>query len=234
MLAISFDAEPSGRFPSLSQGGGERPVLFIALSDGRLIAKGAFIRLHDCNPSETRGIPAKRGFTANRSILSKLRLTYMSTLLQLADLGKLKKHDPELERDEFPDRHAYLSPEAHAWIEETLVHAARDRGHDLRPYEQVHLLLYEFVIGRPLVYDQQRKKLDPLTQHIWELKTEDVRLIGWFPRKKNFVVVCGRMKKELPKANLYKACIQHAIWFRDILDIDTPKSVTGVRYDDIL
>lgn len=158
----------------------------------------------------------------------------MSTLAQLADLKKLKKHEPDMERDEFPDRHAYLSLEASAWMEATLVSERRDRGRDLTPYEQVDQMLYDFIIGRPLAYDQQRKKLDPLTQHVWELKTEDVRLIGWFPKRKNFVVVCGQMKRDLPKARLYGPCIRHTIWFRENLDLDEPKSVTGVRYNDIL
>jgi len=104
----------------------------------------------------------------------------------------------------------------------------------LFPYEQVDQILYDFVIGRPLVYDVQRNKLDPLTQHVWELKTEDVRLIGWFPRRKHFVVVCGRMKREIPRAALYKPCINHTVWFRDSLGLDDPRPVMGVRYDDIL
>lgn len=158
----------------------------------------------------------------------------MTTLAQLVDLGKLKKHEPELERDEFPDRHVYLSREVYAWMEATLRLAPRDRGRDLLPYEQVDQLLFDFVIGRPLVYDVQRKKLEPITQHVWELKTEDVRLIGWFPRRKSFVIVCGRMKRELPNAKLYAPCIRHVVWFRDSLGLDEPRSVTGVRYNDVL
>jgi len=44
----------------------------------------------------------------------------MSTLEQLVALGKLKKYAADLERDEFPDRHAYLSLEVHEWMEATL------------------------------------------------------------------------------------------------------------------
>jgi hypothetical protein len=158
----------------------------------------------------------------------------MSTLEHLADLGKLKKHEPDMERDEFPDRHLYLSLEVHAWIGATLRMAPRDRGRDLSPYEQVEQLLFDFVVGRPLVYDIQRKKLDPLTQHVWELKTEDVRLIGWFPRRKQYVVVCGRMKREIRHAKLYQPCIGHAVWFRASLGLDDPTPVTGVRFEDVL
>lgn len=158
----------------------------------------------------------------------------MSTLDQLVQLGKLLKLEPEMERNEFPERHVYTSPEANAWMETTLAAARRDRGRDLWPLEQVEQLFYDFVIGRPLVYDQQRKKLDPIGQHVWELKTEDVRLIGWFPKKKNFVVVCGQMKRDLRNRKLYTPCILHTVWFRQNLDIDEPKSITGVHHDDIL
>ena len=51
-------------------------------------------------------------------------------------------------------------------MEATLKLASRDRGRDLWPWEQVEQLLFDFVVGRPLSYDTQRKKLDPLTQHI--------------------------------------------------------------------
>ncbi len=119
-------------------------------------------------------------------------------------------------------------------MEATLKLASRDRGRDLWPWEQVEQLLFDFVVGRPLSYDTQRKKLDPLTQHVWELKTEDVRLIGWFPRRKCFVAVCGRMKREIQRAKLYAPCINNVGWFRSQLGLDEPKSVVGMRYDDIL
>src|ERR1700690_2334695 len=102
----------------------------------------------------------------------------MATLEHLVAVGKLEKHEPTLERGDFPDRHVYFAPVAAVWMTATLWHAARDRSRNLSPFEQVDQLLYDFVVGRPLVYDSQRKKLDPYTQHVWEFKTHEVGLIG--------------------------------------------------------
>ena len=158
----------------------------------------------------------------------------MATLALLADEGKLKRHEPDLERNEFPERFVYFAPEVNAWLQATLKRAAKDRNNNLFPYEQAEQLLYDFAIGRPMAYGQHYRKLDPLMQHIWELKTEDVRLIGWFAKRRHFVVVCGRLKKELPRAKLYTPCIQCSIWFRANLDLDQPKAVTGVSHRDVL
>lgn len=158
----------------------------------------------------------------------------MSTLAQLADLGTLKRYEPMMERGEFPDRNVFFAREAHNWSERTLISAPRDRSRNLSPFEQVDQLLHDFVIGRPMIYDQHRKMLDPFRLSVWELKTEDVRLIGWFPQKKNFVIVCGQMKKDLRQFSLYAPCICHTVWFRARLDLDEPKCVEGVRPSDVL
>jgi hypothetical protein len=127
-----------------------------------------------------------------------------------------------------------MCPEADAWAGATLRTAPRGRAKNLSPFQQVEQLLFDFVIGRPLVYDAQRKKLNPVNKHVWELKTHDVRLIGWFPRKRCFVIVCGRLKSEIPHARLYTPCVSLVNWFRDQLDLDEPKAIMGVRYGDIL
>jgi hypothetical protein len=158
----------------------------------------------------------------------------MATLDHLVADGKLKKFDPDLEHDEFPERHVYMAPEADTWVDGTLRLAPHGRSLRLSPYGQVEQLLFDFVIGRPLVYDAQRKKLNPVGLHVWELKTLDVRLIGWFPRKRHFIVVCGRLKTELLKASLYAPCINLVTLFRNTLDLDPPKTITGVRHDDVL
>jgi hypothetical protein len=139
-----------------------------------------------------------------------------------------------MERDEFPERYVYFAPEVDTWLRATLRRAVKDRSNNLSPYEQAEQLLYDFAIGRPMAYSVHYRKLDPIVQHIWELKTEDVRLIGWFPQKRHFVVVCGRLKREIPRAKLYGPCVECSIWFRSNLDLEEPKAITGVSHRDIL
>lgn len=155
----------------------------------------------------------------------------MATLEHLVSIGKLKKHDPDLEHTEFPERHVYLAPGADAWFVSMLGNAMRIRGRNLTPVEQVEQFLYDFVRGVPINHFQ-RKKLDPFGLHVWELKTADVRLFGWFARKKHFVVACGEMKMNLLAANLYKPHIAAVVSFRGCLDLDDPKTLTGESYVD--
>jgi hypothetical protein len=161
-------------------------------------------------------------------------LTYMATLEHLCAAGKLRRHVPDLEDLELPERVMYFAPEFEAWASSTLKAALRDRGRDLTPYEQAELICYEFIIGRPMAYSVDYRKLDPHGAQVWELKTEDVRIFGWFARKAHFVAVGGALKKDLRKAKDYTPHIQKVAKFRNILDLNEPKAITGVTRDAVL
>ena len=187
-----------------------------------------------------RGLRILRPMVAER-VRSRARrgepfceLTYMATLCNLSHAGALIRHDPDLENDEQPLRYVYLAPEVDAWISTTLATAPVDRSRQLTPFEQVEQRLYDFAIGRPMAYGTEYHPLDPLGQAVWELKTVDVRLIGWFARRATFIIVCGRLKGELRKAKLYAPCIEHVVRFRNGLDLDPPKAITGVSRNDVL
>jgi hypothetical protein len=83
-------------------------------------------------------------------------------------------------------------------------------------------------------YDVDYKKLDPLRQHVWELKTPDVRVLGWFAKKRYFVAVCGELKDKIPKAKMYAPYVQSVVNFRENLDLDIPKAVIEINKDAIL
>ena len=104
----------------------------------------------------------------------------------------------------------------------------------MTPHEQVEQIFFDFVIGRPLAYGVHYRKLDPLAAHTWELKTEDMRLFGWFAHKAHFVAVCGAPKKAIRKFKDYAPFIRCVVQFRTTLDLDEPKAVTGVNHDAIL
>ena len=158
----------------------------------------------------------------------------MATLEHLVGVGKLKKHDPDLENDELPVRYVYMTLEVNAWIATTLRFAKNEQGHRITPFEQVEQRLYEFAIGRPMTYGSMYHPLDPIGHFVWELKTAHVRLIGWFPKKATFLVVCGCMKSDLLKRALYTPYIQRVVQFRASLNLDLPKTVTGVSQNDVL
>ncbi|HJU19996.1 MAG TPA: hypothetical protein VJ770_26385 [Stellaceae bacterium] len=158
----------------------------------------------------------------------------MATLEHLADRDELIRYEPDLESDEFPERYAYFTPDFDTWLAATLAEMGCRHGRNRTPYEQAEQILYDFVIGRRLAYGSAYHPLDPLAYHVWELKTPDLRLFGWFPKRRHFVIVCGELKDNLKKYSDYTPYIQKVISFRNALDLDKPKAVTGVSQNEIL
>ena len=161
-------------------------------------------------------------------------LTYMATLEHLCATDKLVKHEPDLDDHELPGRIAYFAPEFDDWLYATLCPLAALRGAHLTPFEQAEQLLYEFVVGRPMAYDVHYKKLEPLTKHVWSLKTRDVRLFGWFAQRATVVLVCGSLKENVKRFKQYAPYVDQVVAFRDALDLDPPKEVTGVLHHEVL
>lgn len=158
----------------------------------------------------------------------------MATLDQLVHKGDLVRYEAALEADEQPERFIYCSPKFEDWVLNVLGGLERDRGRDLTPLDQVELAFFEFIVGRPMVYGRTHRKLEPFPSHIWELKTDDVRLIGWFVARATYIVVAGTMRKSLPRFKDYRPFLDSAEVFRSGLDLDAPKMITGVTLNDIL
>lgn len=158
----------------------------------------------------------------------------MATLEHLAAAGNLLKHEPDLDDSELSNRIAYFSPAFDNWLATTLRPLGSRAGRHLAPFEQAEQILYEFVIGQPMAYSVHYRKLEPLTTHVWEIKTPDVRLFGWFPRRANIVLVCGSLKENVTHFRDYAPFIQEVISFRDSLDLDDPKAITGVGRHEVL
>jgi hypothetical protein len=158
----------------------------------------------------------------------------MATLEHLAAIEELIRHEPDLESDEFPERFVYFAPEFARWVADTLSGEACRQGRNRTPHEQTEQILYDFIIGRRLAYGSAYHPLDPLPAYLWELKTPDMRLFGWFPRRRHFIIVCGELKDNLRKRSWYTPYTDRVVAFRNTLDLDEPKSVAGVRQDEVL
>lgn len=158
----------------------------------------------------------------------------MATLEELVAAGNLLEYEADLEDAEFPERAVYFTPDFDAWVAGTLAGLVRRKGRNMSPYEQAEQRLYEFVIGKRLAYGSEFHPLDPLTASVWELKVADVRLFGWFPKRRHFIIVRAELKEKLRKHSDYAPHIARVVAFRDALDLDEPKAVTGVRQDEVI
>ncbi|AUN33298.1 hypothetical protein [Niveispirillum cyanobacteriorum] len=101
-----------------------------------------------------------------------------------------------------------------------------DRG-ALPPIEQVTQRFHDFVTGRPLVYNQGAKNLDPMVDGVWELKTHDVRIFGWFAAPSCFVAVNGALRSALVSHARFTPFIEEVTQLRNNLPLDEPKFIPG-------
>ena len=111
----------------------------------------------------------------------------MATLFQLKDIGALVKIDPSLEAGELEHRLIYATPICWNRIENELGGYASTWSIEETPIQQFDALLEVFCSGETLTFDRRFKPLNHLGAGIWELKTADLRLFGWFAHRDCFV-----------------------------------------------
>jgi hypothetical protein len=151
----------------------------------------------------------------------------MATVLDLDRRDDLFKLDV-LEQGVQEFREFYASPTLHEWIIGTLPGMASGLGLELTPEQQFVALGEIFCAGERLTFGTQFKPLTHITDGIWELKTPDVRVFGWFSRKDCFIGAVADDATRIKKHNLYVGYANVTTRrFRDALDLDQPKFVRG-------
>lgn len=158
----------------------------------------------------------------------------MATLARLAALGAIEAIEVELAPHEQQNRLFYGSPYFQKWLHETLPSLGYGGHGRASPLEQVESLLYRYIIGERLLYGPELHELEPLQHDIWELKTADVRIFGWFVRCDIFVATNAGDATMIKDLGLYGGFRDEAARFRDNLDLDLPKYMIGASYDNVL
>lgn len=158
----------------------------------------------------------------------------MATTLELVNSGALIKVHPVLGLRELEMRCIYLLPRAEKWLLEALPEIDSNWRIEETPSEQLDALTYEFCSGAALPINRRFKALVHLGDGVWELKTADLRLFGWFTQKDHFVVSDCDAAQRVKESNLYKGYCEQAVRFRNALDLNEPKFVTGDNPDDVI
>lgn len=131
-------------------------------------------------------------------------------------------------------RRIYLLPRAHKWLSEVLPVTDSNWKIEESPAEQLDALIYEFCSGKQLPIVRRFKALVHLGDGVWELKTADLRLFGWFVRKDCFVVSDCETALKVKENTMYKPYCQQAVRLRDQLNLNEPKFITGDNPDDVI
>src|SRR5690606_34530921 len=98
----------------------------------------------------------------------------------------------------------YAFPDVIEWLEEILpaLEPILDENRQ-SPLEQMDALLYEFISGEDFSFHYKAKILRPSDKGIWELKTKDIRVFGWFARKCVFIAGQIESAYKCKKHDLY-------------------------------
>jgi hypothetical protein len=159
----------------------------------------------------------------------------MPTISDLVDSGVIVRIEVDLAPRDQPLRLLYGTPQFVAWLRDVLdgTQPARRLGHTSIT-EQVDDLFYSFLSGQQLIFTKQFRVVRAEENAVWELKTPDVRIFGWFMAKDCFVAVFGNWADTIKDHDLYRGYRIAIRRLRRELGIDGTLRVKGAAPDDVL
>ena len=160
----------------------------------------------------------------------------MPTITDLVDSGVIVRIEVELAPRDQPLRLLYGTPQFVDWLREVLagrVWPAQCLG-QASPAEQIDDLFHSFLSGEPLVFTRQFRAIRAEENAVWELKTPDVRVFGWFMARDCFVAVFGNWADTIKDHDLYRGYRIAIRRLRRELGVDATLCVKGVAPDDVL
>lgn len=158
----------------------------------------------------------------------------MATITTLVQSGALEKLDPELEPQELEHRLIYIHASLLSRLETDIVQWESIWQIEQSPVQQLDALVEIFCSGEALTIGRRFKTLNHLGAGVWELKTPDLRLFGWFPHKNCFLLVELDLTNKVKTHNLYAGYAGSVVRKRDGLDLDEPKYVTGTDPSNVV
>ncbi|WP_319796624.1 hypothetical protein [Nitrobacter sp.] len=129
----------------------------------------------------------------------------------------------------------FAYPECIEWMKSVKTMTTGRVRSEFTPLEQLAERLRQWLSGHPMVYGRMFHDMEPTSDHVWELKTADLRVFGWMYRKSQFIAVKGGYAddyKEPTKIRDYADDRRAVIAAREALALDGIKFVTG-DYDGL-
>lgn len=156
-------------------------------------------------------------------------------LQELVRVGALVAIDLPVRICSAPSRYFYVTPRALQYLDKTLPQLPQTQMSEAAPVEQVYSLLKRFVCGNELSYGDGNdiRDINPSDLGVWELKTEDMRLFGWFPLYDVFICDAVDDASRIKEYSLYAGYRDQCVAARDRMALDEPKFVDGELKDVI-
>jgi hypothetical protein len=159
----------------------------------------------------------------------------MTTISDIESQGLLQRFRVQLYPNEYEERAMYITPNAQSWLQTTLPTLVTSIAEGKNaPDQQIDEFFHDFISGEKLICSNYRdlREITPLKREIWELKTPDIRIIGWFYTKKTFICTDidskNRIQVQLKQnnINLYDIYSLNAVRIRDSFNLSQPISDT--------
>jgi len=141
----------------------------------------------------------------------------------LRDQGVLVPYALADDDDRQPERCLYLSKGLSDWMENDLTDV-RVKGRAQSPLEQLTDFMDRFV-GEPTMHINDFQQIKPSGVAVYEMKTTDVRIYGWFPARRVFIAVEGALKADTKIGGTVDAIRKRVTAFRVSLKLPQPDFV---------
>jgi hypothetical protein len=165
---------------------------------------------------------------------SRQKLASRMTISELVERAWIVPIEIELGRGEQPLRRMFCTPQFIAWLADRA--EAREPSPlraDLTPSEQLDFLIYSFLSGRTLIYGEHLKLIKAERHGVWEMKTPDLRIFGWFLERNAYVAVYGDWADRIKDFGLYRGYSIGVRRIRREMAADE-LCVRGVSPDDVI
>lgn len=152
-------------------------------------------------------------------------LTYNASIDSACIQAGLVKYELRLYPTQRVWRYIYSSSVFLEWNNPVLL-GGISSSHDNDPISvQLASELLYFCSGGILSDRQEIRCLDPKANAVWELKTPDLRLFGWFPHKNYFILHHCEVKSLLMDYGAYQPHIEAVVQYRESLAHILPEYV---------
>ena len=157
----------------------------------------------------------------------------MATPSTLTDHGSLLRYEDH-EEIHPAERLLFLFHELADWIDGTLVYQPRIRGRDLTPLEQVEALFHDFVYIKDFSGVGLFVNIIPQGEGVYEMKTPDVRVFGWFYRRAQFVAHSGALKNDIKGTRAVDHIRREIVRARSRLKLDQPAFIRSSKIHELI
>lgn len=131
-------------------------------------------------------------------------------------------------------RWMYMTPTCKKVICEDLPSWTSQWGLTQTPAQQFDALMDQYLTGEAMDYNTDIKTLNPVTDNIWEMKTPDLRLFGWFYRKGVFIATALDLADRVKGWALYSGYRNDAVRIKSEIDLRLPKCIEGGKVNDVV